>query len=102
MKGGVDMTEKELRKVLARALTTLGYGQSRPGDIPAKTVAAVQLAIEQGEIGLPLSGEIDSKVQTALLSGAIGLLALSSASTESERMSAAFQIRKAAAIAATV
>jgi hypothetical protein len=101
MKGGNEMlSEKELRKVAARAFTTLGHGPTRPCDVPAKVVAALQCAIENGGIRLPVSGS-NAKVQKALVSGAFGLLALNSASTKTERISAAFQLRKAAALAAT-
>jgi hypothetical protein len=95
------LTETEIRKVIARALNVLGHGPLRPCDVPSKTVVALQLALENGQISLPLTGGVDSKVQTALISGVLGLMALSNASNDSERWSAAAQIRKCAAEAAT-
>jgi hypothetical protein len=103
MKKGVIalLTEAAIRKVIARALTTLGRGQVRPDDVPSRMVVAMQTALESGRVSLPVAGGLDIKSQTALVSGILGLTALSTASNESERLSAAFQMRKAAAEAAT-
>src|SRR5579872_3054222 len=88
------LTEKEVRNVAASAFKTLGHGQTNPNEVPAKTVAALQCALESGELRVPLNG--NQKVQTALLSGVLGLLALSGAANESQRLSAATQLRRAA------
>jgi hypothetical protein len=95
------MTETSIRKTIARALTTLGRGQVRPYDIPSRMVVTMQEALK-GRISLPMGeGIVNPKTQTALVSGVLGLMALSTASNEAERLSASAQMRKAAAEAAT-
>jgi hypothetical protein len=96
------LDETAIRKTVARALTTLGQGQMRPDEVPSRVVVAMQDALEGRTVRLPINDSLDPKTETAVVSGVLGLMALSSSSTETERTSAALQMRKAAAEAMVV
>ena len=93
------MSERKIREIAADGMRRLGYGNVRPGDVPAGLVRLLDHSINQsGTITLVLE-DLSKRHQEMFLGAVIGLLAMDSPFAGA-RKNAAKQLRAAASRAA--